>query len=152
MYTILVLTEDALTAHDVARIAALHGDEPVQAHVLVPVETHAPTLVDTLDEVALGRLVPRTELRSDPSGYAQTALDASLAALSEVGVQAGGELAGDDPVGDAVTAATRADEVIVVTAPHLVEEALRRDWASRVREATGKPVLHVVAGTDRVVS
>ena len=152
VYTILVLTEDALTPHDVARIAALHGDEPVQAHLLVPVETHPPTLVDTLDEVALGRFVPRTQHRSDPVAHAQTALDTSLASLTEAGVGADGALAGDDPVGDAVTAATHADEVIVVTQPHLLEEALRRDWASRVREATGKPVLHVVAGTDRVVS
>jgi hypothetical protein len=44
------------------------------------------------------------------------------------------------------------DEVIVVTPPHLVEEALHRDWASRLRDKVNVPLLHFVAGTDRVVS
>ena len=44
-----------------------------------------------------------------------------------------------------------ADEVIVVTEPHLLETAFRRDWAARIEASLDLPLLHVVAGTDRVV-
>lgn len=151
VYTILVLTEDALTPHDVIRIAQLHGDEKVRAHVVVPVERHARGLVETLDEVALGRLGQPADA-SDPQLRAQAALDASVAELRAAGIEAAGQLSADNPVAEVVDAAASADEVIVVTQPHLVEESLRRDWASRVRDGSGKPVLHIVAGTDRVVS
>jgi hypothetical protein len=54
----------------------------------------------------------------------------------------------------AVEAATAdaSDEIVVVTPPHLVESGLHRDWASRLRDELSLPVLHVVSGTDRVVS
>lgn len=42
---------------------------------------------------------------------------------------------------------TRADEVIVLTAPHLVEEFFHRDWASRARHKVGVPVLKLFAHT-----
>ncbi|MFD5536921.1 hypothetical protein ACFWIJ_03475, partial [Streptomyces sp. NPDC127079] len=35
----------------------------------------------------------------------------------------------------------RADEVIVLTDPHYVEEFFHRDWASRARHKVGVPVL-----------
>ncbi len=44
-----------------------------------------------------------------------------------------------------------ADEVIVVTPPHIIQAGLHRDWASRLRDDLKLPVLHVVSGTDRVV-
>jgi hypothetical protein len=44
-----------------------------------------------------------------------------------------------------------ADEVIVVTPPHIIQAGLHRDWASRLRDDLTLPVLHVVSGTDRVV-
>ncbi|NHC13907.1 phosphoenolpyruvate carboxylase [Motilibacter deserti] len=159
MYTILVLTEDALTPHDVERVAHLHDPEPVRAHVLVPVDTRRNRLVEALDDVALGRLAeavrePGAPAPDEARATAQQALEASVAALQAAGVEAAGALTGDDPVDEAAVAASDlgADEVIVVTEPHYVEEAVRRDWASRLREASGRPVLHVIAGTDRVVS
>ncbi|NHC46115.1 indole-3-glycerol phosphate synthase [Motilibacter aurantiacus] len=159
MYTILVLTEDALTPHDVERVAHLHDPEPVQAHVLVPVDTHRNRLVEALDDVALGRLAeavrePGPSSPDEARRRAQQALDASVTALATAGVSATGALTGDDPVDEAAVAANElgVDEVIVVTEPHFVEETVRRDWASRLREASGLPLLHVIAGTDRVVS
>ena len=38
-----------------------------------------------------------------------------------------------------------ADEVIVLTAPHLIEEFFHRDWASRARHKVGVPVLKLFA-------
>lgn len=126
MVTSVLLTEHALTAHDVVRLAHLHDPEPLRVHLLVP----------------------------GTEGKARDALDASLEALVAEGVQATGDLTPDDPLEAVVALAKQigADEVLVVTEPHLFEEAVHRDWASRVRAALDRPVLHIVAGTDRVVS
>ena len=115
-------------------------------------------MLEALDDVAPGRLRDAVESEGrDPARareHAEAAVERSVAALAEAGVEVSGEVCSDDPVPAVVAAARQrsADEVIVVTEPHLVEETLRRDWASRVRDALALPVLHVVAGTDRVVS
>ena len=51
-----MVTEEALGSHDVSRVAQLHGDEPVTVHLLVPADTKHNSLIEALDEVALGRL------------------------------------------------------------------------------------------------
>ena len=158
MYTILLLAEDSLTGHDVRRVAQLHGDEPVQVHLLIPADTKHNRLVEALDEVALGRLREALEDSgvtppAEAEQEAMHAVNASIAALGTVGVEARGSVTGDDPVPAAVEAARQfeVDEVIVVTPPHLVEESLHRDWASRLKTKLDLPLLHFVAGTDRVV-
>jgi hypothetical protein len=146
---ILVLAEDGLSEHDVARVADLSTAETaVQAHIVVPVREKRNRVVEVLDRVALGRLA-RVE-RGDPRARAQAALDASVTALHDVGVEATGTLVDEDPVD--LVAAAPADEIWVFTSPHVLEESVHRDWASRLRQATDRPVLHVVSGTDRVVS
>jgi hypothetical protein len=159
VYTILMLTEDALGGHDVTRVAQLHGDEPVTVHLLVPADTAHNALIEALDEAALGRLRDALDDSDDATPQqaeqdAMHAVNASIEALREVGVEARGSVTGDDPVPAAIEAVKTfgIDEVIVVTPPHLVEEALHRDWASRLRDKVGVPLLHFVAGTDRVVS
>lgn len=155
----MLLAEHALTAHDVLRVAHLHDPQAVRVHVLVPVDTQHNAMVEAIDEAALGRVrdALRDSGRPDPGvaqASARRALEVSLAALRAEGVEADGALAPDDPVAAVVELVPRldADEVLVVTEPHLLEEALRRDWASRLRAALKLPVLHTVAGTDRVVS
>ena len=154
-----MLTEDALGSHDVTRVAQLHGDEPVTVHLLVPADTAHHSLIEALDEAALGRLRGALDDSDDATPQqaeqdAMHAVNASIEALREVGVEARGSVTGDDPVPAAIEAVKTfgIDEVIVVTPPHLVEEALHRDWASRLRDKVGVPLLHFVAGTDRVVS
>lgn len=157
MFTIVTLTENALTAHDVDRIAHLHDPEAVRVHLVVPVNPQHNRLVEALDDVALGRLGRAVRGDDTPPEQAELAareaLEVSVAALHEAGVEADGELLQGEPAAAVVAVVHRlgADEVIVVTEPHLVEESLRRDWASRLRDDLDKPVLHVVAGTDRVV-
>lgn len=54
-----------------------------------------------------------------------------------------GRLIEDHPL-DALKALVdevKADEVIVLTDPHYVEEFFHRDWASRARHQVGVPVL-----------
>ena len=83
------------------------------------------------------------------------AVNASLDLLKAApGSPAQGSVTGSNPVPAAVEAvrADDSDEVIVVTPPHLVEAGLHRDWASRLRDELALPVLHVVSGTDRVIS
>jgi len=65
-----------------------------------------------------------------------------------------GETTGDHPVPAVVEIVRRlnADEVVVLTEPHLVTDLIRRDWATRLRHELDLPVLHVVLGTDQVVS
>jgi hypothetical protein len=131
----------------------------VRVHVVVPVDTVHNRLVEALDEALLGRLreAARDSGESDPHDAtlaARHALDTSVDALTAAGLVAGGSLAGDDPVPEVLdlAAGLPADEVLVITMPHLLEEWFNRDWGSRLREQAGSPVLHVVAGTDRVVT
>jgi hypothetical protein len=158
VYTILLLTEEPLSEHDVSRVASLHGDEPIDVHVLVPADAEHNRLIEALDEVALGRL--REALDDDETTpqeaelEAMHAVNASLALLKAAGVEAAGSITGSHPLPATLEAAVHydVDELIVVTPPHLVAEALHRDWASRLRDELDLPVLHFVSGTDRVVS
>lgn len=159
MYTILLLTEATLTEHDVARVAQLHGEDEVHVHLLVPADTRHNRLVEALDEAALGRLREALQDSGDPTPAqaeqdAMHAVNASIDLLAGAGIGAKGSVTGDDPVPAAVEAVSTfdVDEVVVVTPPHLVKEALHRDWASRLRDKVDRPLLHFVAGTDRVVS
>ena len=158
MYTILLLTEDALLPHDAQRVADLHGDEQIDVHVLIPADAEHNRLIEALDEVALGNLRDAIDDDDAPTPEeaeqeAMHAVNESLALLKGAGVEAHGSVTGSDPVPAAVEAATHddADEVIVVTPPHIIEDGLHRDWASRLRDELQLPVLHVVSGTDRLV-
>ncbi len=154
--TVVLLTEETLGEHDVMRIAQLHEGELLLVHVLVPVDTQH-SLVEALDEASMGRVVeavkhPRDVAPEQAEVIARAALDQSVSALRNAGLEAEGDLTPDDPVDVTSETVERvdADEIIVVTRPHPFEEAFRRDWASRVRNATRRPVLHFIAGTDWV--
>lgn len=158
MYTILLLAETTLTEHDARRVAELHGTDEVAVHLLVPAEAEHNRLIEALDEIALGRLRDALdEDQSTPAGAEQDAMHAvntSLTLLSDAGLDARGSVTGSDPVPAAVEASRQdqSDEIIVVTPPHVVEAGLHRDWASRLRDELRLPILHVVSGTDRVIS
>ena len=159
MYTILLVAEDELTEHDAARISELHGTDEVEVHLLVPAETSHNRLVEAVDEIALGRLRDALDDSEDPTPEqaeqdAMHAVNVSIDRLGSHGIPGRGSVTGTDPVPAAIEAARQFDvnEVVVVTPPHVVREALHRDWASRLRDELKLPVLHFVTGTDRVVS
>jgi hypothetical protein len=158
---IVILTEQALDAGDAARIIALHATDLEQGErpryrVLVPADTERNLLVDVVDHLSMLELKAAldTVLGREPDdeqarATASEALEASLTALRGHGVEADGEVTQDDPL-PAVAALVRNDaasEVVVVTRPHAVEDTFHRDWASRLRDELGVPVLHVYAGT-----
>lgn len=165
VYTMLVLSEDALTPHDVERLSQLHDPDPVRAHVVIPSGTDQSRLDQIVDDLAR---VDLAEIGEDLEGEGRTPteivlrarrrLDRSIAALSEAGVATDGQLVPDHPVKRAAEIAIEldVDEVVVVTEPHLVSDALRRDWATQLRHSlrdlgSERPVLHFIAGTDQVV-
>ncbi|MGI5458868.1 indole-3-glycerol phosphate synthase [Streptomyces sp. CA-249302] len=149
MFTSVLMIEKALTSADVEFVTTLHGDEGVSFHVLLqPRGDQADRLLRAIDDVALGELDEAAREREVPEGeaakdFGERALEVSLQALRAAGNEADGRLIEDHPL-DALKALVNeigADEVIVLTDPHYVEEFFHRDWASRARHKVGVPVL-----------
>ncbi|MEU6253551.1 indole-3-glycerol phosphate synthase [Streptomyces sp. NPDC047043] len=149
MFTSVLMIEKALTSADVEFVTSLHGDEEVSFHVLLqPRGDQADRLLRAIDDVALGELDEVAKEREVPEGaaakdFGERALEVSLQALQAAGSEADGRLIEDHPL-DALKALVDeidADEVIVLTDPHYVEEFFHRDWASRARHKVGVPVL-----------
>lgn len=156
--TVVVLTEDALRPTDAAHIAALHPEEDVEVEVLVPADTERNVVADLIDHLGL------LDLRAawdDVVGHhsavearteAAQALATSLAELARAGVVAAGYVVDDDPMPALARAigSRTAVELIVVTAPQMLEDTFHRTWAHKARESFGIPVLHFYTGTERV--
>ncbi|MFD8567721.1 indole-3-glycerol phosphate synthase [Streptomyces sp. NPDC057694] len=149
MFTSVLMIEKALTSADVEFVTTLHGDEGVAFHVLLqPRGDQADRLLRAIDDVAMGELdeaaregeVPEGD---EAKGPAEQALQVSLTALHQAGSAAQGRLIEDHPLNalKALVDEVKADEVIVLTDPHYVEEFFHRDWASQARHKVGVPVL-----------
>ncbi|MEU9331693.1 indole-3-glycerol phosphate synthase [Streptomyces sp. NPDC048290] len=149
MFTSVLMIEKALTSADVEFVTTLHGDEPVAFHVLLqPRGDQADRLLRAIDDLALGELDEAARERETPEGVdargeGQQALDVSLQALRASGSAAEGRLIEEHPLDELkrLVDEVGADEVIVLTDPHYVEEFFHRDWASRARHKVGVPVL-----------
>ncbi|KUN90240.1 indole-3-glycerol phosphate synthase [Streptomyces bungoensis] len=143
------MIEKALTSADVEFVTTLHGDEPVFFHVLLqPRGDQADRLLRAIDDIALGELDEAVHERETPEGaearsVGERALDVSVQALRSAGSLAEGRLVEAHPLDALRTLVSEvdADEVIVLTDPHYVEEFFHRDWASRARHKVGVPVL-----------
>lgn len=153
---IVVLSEGALSPEDAGRIVALHDPERPAVRVLVPAGRNRNVLVDVLDHLSLLEVREAVEAAGGrperTTEQAATDVSASVQALERLGCAASGEVVSDsDPVA-ALAAAVKdgADEAIVVTTPHAVEDTLHRDWGAVARERLGVPVLHFYAGSDWV--
>ncbi|MFJ2822785.1 indole-3-glycerol phosphate synthase [Streptomyces toxytricini] len=155
MFTSVLMIEQPLTAVDVDFVTTLHGDDPVSFIVLMQPRGDQDRLLRAIDDVALGELPEALHEADEPEGAAALgpagqALDHSLEALRRKGATAVGELVEDHPLDKlkAVVEEKGADEVIVLTAPHFVEEFFHRDWASRARHKVGVPVLKLFAHNE----
>jgi hypothetical protein len=158
MYDVIVLAEQALSAADAAEVASLHDgiEEPRHYHVLIPCENAAVRV-----ETALGALAASEVLAAPPvvtndmdakesqkqiDEHAKNAVELSVAALQALGHEAEGEFSPDDPIDYLARIASEenAEEIIVMTRPHVVAEFLHLDWASKARRRLGVPVLHLI--------
>lgn len=157
----LILTEQALSQHDVDRLIGLH-DDALTAHIVVPSGTDQSTLDQVVDDLTrtdfqeLGRDID-SDHQPSPAELARAAqerLEASIALLSAAGVTVTGSLVPDHPVDSAAAIATErdVDEIIVITEPHLISDVFRRDWGSQLRRKVDRPLLHFIADTDEVIS
>lgn len=161
MFTTVLLTEKTLSDHDVQRVAHLHDPDPVHVHVVVPSHDDRSEIAEAVDDISrtdFGDVLHDQDAgvsESELTTRADRELAASVAALRAAGVaEVDGEVATGNPV-ERVSEVARsldADEVVVFTEPHLLADWTRRDWASRLRHSLDLPVLHVVLGTDQVVS
>lgn len=156
MPTIILLTEEALRASDVENIRTLHGEEPLTITVLVPADTERNIVTDFIDHLSLFELKEAWESITDRETDAEArqeageAMEQTVAALEKIGATVTGTVVDDDPLPALTQTVTNvdADEVIVVTRPHAVEDTFHADWASRAREKLGVPVLHFYTGTN----
>ncbi|MEU3726009.1 indole-3-glycerol phosphate synthase [Streptomyces sp. NPDC031705] len=155
MFTSVLMIEQPLTTVDVDFVTTLHGDDPVSFIVLMQPRGDQDRLLRAIDDVALGELPEALREADEPEGEAARgpaahALAHSLNALRAKGARAVGQIIEDHPLDKlkAVVDETGADEVIVLTAPHLVEEFFHRDWASRARHRVEVPVLKLFAHNE----
>jgi hypothetical protein len=154
--SVVVLTERALSPADAERLVALYDPDRPTVKVLVPAGGHPNVLVAVLDHLSLFEVreaidavqgrpeVTREEAEADAR--------ASVEALDALGCTATGEVVdGNDPLAAVASAVEAgAEEVLIVTSPHAVEDTLHHDWASEARERLGVPVLHVYADSSWV--
>ncbi|WP_369201857.1 indole-3-glycerol phosphate synthase [Streptomyces sp. PU-14G] len=155
MITTVLMIEKPLVPTDVEMVTTLHGEEPVSFVVLLQPRGDQDRLLRALDDVALGELDQVVHEGDEPEGGeavgpAEQFLELSLKRLREAGSEAVGQIIDEHPLDvlKSVAEQTRADEVIVLTAPHLVEEFFHRDWASRARHKVGVPVLKLFAHNE----
>lgn len=155
MFTSVLMIEQPLTPVDVDFVTTLHGDDQVSFVVLMQPRGDQDRLLRAIDDVALGELPEAIREGDEPEGEAargpaEQALTHSVEALRKKGAKAVGQIVEDHPLDKlkAVVEETGADEVIVLTAPHFVEEFFHRDWASRARHKVGVPVLKLFAHNE----
>jgi glutamine synthetase adenylyltransferase len=154
MTRIVVLTEEALATLDVEHIIQLHPD--AEFRVLVPADTERNLLASIVDHLSLGELrealdeALRREPPVTPELTAAEQLERSLGAFTAAGATAVGEVVDDDPLPALRAAVAEADEVLVVTTPHALEDTFHTDWASRAREELHVPVMHLYGGTNQL--
>ncbi len=158
MYNVIVLAEQAMSSGDAAGIASLHEAIEDQRHyqVLIPCESAAVRVETTLSALGASEVlaappvldndVDLTDLQHDIDQHAEADVAASVSALRALGHSADGQFSCEDPIDalDSVVRQQHADEVIVMTQPHVVSEFLHLDWTSKARRRLGVPILHLI--------
>lgn len=158
MYNVIVLIEQPMTTADAAEVASLHEgiEEPRHYHLLLPCDNAAAQVETAISALAASEVlaappvatsaedVEATQREIDKA--AKSGLDQSVVKLQALGHDASGEFTSDQPIDalDRVVADIQANEVIVMTRPHVVAEFLHLDWTSKARRRLGVPILHLV--------
>jgi hypothetical protein len=159
MYNVVVLAEQAMSHADAEEVASLHDaiEEPRSYHVVIPCQDAAAQVETTLTALGSGEVLVAPAMTGgevDDVDNLQHAIDrhansevtASVSALRALGHSADGIYSCDDPIDalDDVVREKQANEVIVMTRPHVLSEFLHLDWTSKARRRLGVPILHLV--------
>lgn len=162
MYQVVLLIEQPLSHVDAQQIVDLHAsfDDPAHILVVLPVEDASHRVESALGSIAASEVlstsalnypdVDPAELQREALAHSQAAIDRSVELLQRCGCQASGQVATRDPI-DALVEIVRerhAEEVIILTRPHLVAEFFHVDWTSKARRHLGVPVLHMLEHRD----
>ena len=154
--TIVVLTEESLNEADIINLRYLVEDNPARFEVLVPADTKRNLLVDVLDNLSLlefaaafRELTGEKPTKDQETKAAEVELAESLKLLASSGLEATGSVTGEKPVEAVVAAAKASDaqQVVVITTPHAIEDTFRTDWANEAQDRLGVPVLHLYSGS-----
>lgn len=154
MYDVVLLIERELNALDADQIIALHEglDEPVNYHLLLPIESSTAILTSSMSALGAGEFMPSTEpdvlaeVQREIKTAGQAELDASAALLRARTPNVIKHLTEDDPIMalTELVKSSAAAEAIILTEPHIVTEFLRLDWSSRARRKLDVPTLHLL--------
>ncbi|GAA2196807.1 hypothetical protein [Sinomonas flava] len=153
---ILILTEVALGPSERKAVEGLLENGVARLEILVPAGRKRRLVVDFLDHLsmlefgkAVGGLTDKGPGPESARALAQTALATSLAALEGLGTDVSGSIIEGDPVQALAdrASATAAEQAVVVTLPHAIEDTFHTDWANQAQRRLGIPVLHLYAGT-----
>jgi hypothetical protein len=155
MYTVIILAEQTMSVADAAEVTSLHDaiEDRRHYHVLIPCD-NAATQVETAVSTLAGpeAFIPMTDeaeiqtIQEEIDASAKSAVEASVAAIRSTGHEADGAFTSSHPI-EALQVSVKqrsANEVIVMTRPHIVAEFFHTDWTSRARRKLGVPVLHLI--------
>lgn len=157
-YVVVVLIEQPFRDDDAKILTSLHEgiDGPVTYHVLLPREEAPAVLESTLGSLNAGDLMgmpPVTysveeleEFRKQATEECADELSETVADIMSQGRNAVGHMVVVDPVDTLVSIVgkTSANEVVILTRPHVVAEFFHVDWTSKARKRLGVPILHLL--------
>ncbi|MGH3446908.1 MAG: hypothetical protein ACRDP4_04710, partial [Nocardioidaceae bacterium] len=155
MYTVVVLVEQVMSANDAQEVVSLHDaiEDSRHYHILIPCENAAARVETALGALAASEVLAAPPVLNDDLDVekaqedidhsAETSVTASVAAIQALGHGASGEFSSEDPIETLgqVVSSHNANEVIVMTRPHVIQEFLHIDWASKARRRLGVPIL-----------
>jgi hypothetical protein len=163
-YDICLLLEQPLSHTDAQQIVTMHEtwDDPVNYHVMMPLDDAAAGIETALGTLAAGdamAAVPLSVLEEDAERAHEQSVEItdeactqSVQRLSELGARADFEIVTGDPVERLTQAVGErgSSEVIILTRPHLVAELFHTDWTHQARRRLGVPLLHMLAHGDSI--
>jgi len=165
MYNVVLLVEQELSEPDTQRVVDLYEGltEQVRYHLTIPCEDAAAQVESSLASLAGTKLygmaaeryaagsaqelaAAQRQTQQSIDSQARGSLDRSIERLEALRCQASGEITHDRPTDALIEQVKRvsAQEVIVLTRPHVIAEFFHVDWSAQARRHLGIPVIHLL--------
>ncbi|MCP3425731.1 hypothetical protein NBM05_06810 [Rothia sp. AR01] len=161
MSTVLVVTEAILGPTDIENIDAFaprEEDETTEIRLMVPAAMKKNLWLEFLDQLALLDFREAVDVVTSAEKGPQTLesearaiLDASVEELRAQGYSVRGRTAVGDPLAAMQEEVSDgAEQVLIITDPHPVEDTFNIHWSNKAERTLGVPVLHLYWGTGYV--